>query len=210
MVLFPALWSPSWPTTTAATSPCSARPRGPAWSVRRASNTSRFSTASPRSPTRPATTPLFEYDANGNLERQIDPENGPATPARVSTWDSRGLELTRTDANGNSTTWTYDAKGNQETETDGEGSITSITRDGAGRITEHTEGMGTIEARSVSLSYDDMNRIESVVDANGGETTFDYDKAGNRIAMNLPGFPAETRGYDEMNRVVHFDSPAGR
>ena len=150
---------------------------------------------------------LLEYDANGNLLKQIDPENGLATPARVSTYDSRGLELTRTDANDNTTTWTYDSNGNQETETDGEGAVRTITRNDSGRATQIVEGFGTPEARTIIRAFDNLNRIESIIDGNGEEATFDYDANGNRTTAILPGLPPETRAYDELNRVVAFNNP---
>ena len=149
----------------------------------------------------------FSYDVNGNLTKSVNPIGSEATPTRLSTYNARGLELTRQDARGNSTQFAYDLFGNLEKITDAEGNETKFQRDTAGRITATTEGFGTQAARTTGLEYDAMNRVVSKTDGEGGITKTTYDAAGNVTESLDPTGRPTTTLYDPRNRITELIDP---
>ena len=84
--------------------------------------------------------------------------------------------------------YTYDAAGN----------LASMT-------SSHTNGV------SVNYSYDDLNRLSTVVDnrlASGANTTtYTYDPANNLATVTYPNGLQSTLGYDQVNRITSLVSP---
>ena len=44
--------------------------------------------------------------------------------------------------------------------------------------------------------------LETVIDPDGGVTTYSYSAVGALVHTELPNGTAETRAYDELNRLV--------
>ena len=158
-----------------------------------------------------------QYDQNGNLT-SLTHFNGVTTTyiydnlnrllsratqgeAAVSfTYTSTGKRQTMTDASG-TTTYSYDSMDRLIAKATPEGTL-SYTYDAAGNLasmnSNNTNGV------SVAYSYDDLNRLTSVVDANlpgAGTTTYSYDSATNLGTTTYPNGIQTTFAYDQLNRV---------
>jgi RHS repeat-associated protein len=158
-----------------------------------------------------------QYDQNGNLT-SLTHFNGivtsysydslnrllsRATPGETTvsfTYTATGKRATMADASG-TTTYTYDSMDRLTTKATPEGTL-SYTYDAAGNLasmsSNHTNGV------SATYSYDDLNRLTSVVDANlsgAGTTTYSYDSASNLGTVTYPNGIQTTFAYDQLNRV---------
>ena len=106
---------------------------------------------------------------------------------------------------------------------------TYTTYDDDGRVTSTSIGTGA-SARTMTLTYDDAGRLETVTDPLGDSATFtydagdqmrnvtgpdgavitmDYDANGNLIALTPPGQPAHTFTYNNLNLVESYTPPEG-
>jgi RHS repeat-associated protein len=158
-----------------------------------------------------------QYDQNGNLT-SLTHFNGVTT---TYTYDNLNRLLSRTTPNEAPVSFTYTGTGKRQTMTDASGTMTysydsmdrlitkatpegtlSYTYDAAGNLasmsSNHTNGV------SVTYSYDDLNRLTSVVDANlagAGTTTYTYDTASNLGTVTYPNGIHTGFTYDQLNRV---------
>ncbi|MER7107911.1 golvesin C-terminal-like domain-containing protein [Streptomyces sp. NPDC000229] len=117
----------------------------------------------------------FEYDLNHRVVRTIDPL-GNTTTGR---YDKDGLNIARTDADGNETLSTYDERG-ALVET---------------KAPFSKDASGTITYRTTRYEYDQVGNRTKTITPRGVETTDD-----------TTDFTAETV-YDELNRVKEERSP---
>ena len=157
----------------------------------------------------------YTYDAGHNLVSITDPLGGQTTYR----YDALGRPLTRTLPNEISTTWTYDARGHilSVTHANADEEILaseSYERNASGDPTRITRENGSY----VEVQYDEARRIrtERVHNADDtfrSETTYTYDRDGNRLTKNEesytygPGFQLASAGedtlsYDEAGRVI--------
>jgi RHS repeat-associated protein len=130
----------------------------------------------------------------------------------TQTYDDYGHLVTRTDAQGNTTTYDYDLTGTLRSMTDALGQITEYTYDGddliqievgktaalPGRITRYTydaDGHRTAEIRVdaegteytyMSYAYDAEGQLVSTTNADGLVITHAYDLYGNRTQSQQP------------------------
>ena len=122
-------------------------------------------------------------------------------------FDSRGLETSLVDRNGNATTYGYDESGRIITITESVGLVTTLSytngklekitdpagrethfqHDSAGNLTRITNPDGTF----VKYSYDSSGRMIETVDERGNSTTYTHDFAGRFSQSSRPG--GETR-----------------
>ena len=112
------------------------------------------------------------------------------------------------DASG-TTTYSYDDMDRLVTKATPEGTL-NYTYDTAGHVasitSNHANGV------SVSYTYDDLNRLETVVDArlSGSQTTtYGYDPASNVGTVTYPNGVQSTFGYDALNRVTGLSASTG-
>ncbi|HSL82465.1 MAG TPA: RHS repeat-associated core domain-containing protein [Thermoanaerobaculia bacterium] len=73
---------------------------------------------------------------------------------------------------------------------------TSFAYDGAGRVSRIAQGTGDLQ-RAVSFGYDDLGRLEDVLDPLGRSFGFAYDEAGRVIRQTLPDGRTVAVEYDE-------------
>jgi len=165
----------------------------------------------------------YDYDGAGRVIATTDPrgnESG-ATPEDFTshtTYDAVGRVLTSTDPADTVTTNTYDDDGNlvEEVITDSGSTVvadTTYTYDAMNRMLTTTEFSRT----TVTNTYDEVGRVASTTDAEGGITTFTYDRAGRLVEKvmpngNAPGGDPEEHSwyyeYDEVGNQVLAESPA--
>ncbi|MDD5063722.1 MAG: hypothetical protein PHQ35_03040 [Phycisphaerae bacterium] len=80
----------------------------------------------------------------------------------------------------------------------------NYTYDGLGNRTSMTDPAGT-----TSYTYDYLNRLTSVTDTNNKTVNYQYDAAGNRTQLTDPNSGITVYAYDELNRLIEVNAPAG-
>ena len=143
----------------------------------------------------------FEYDATGNLTREVN-ALGQAT---TIFYDRRGREVRRTDARGNSTDKTWDLAGRMTSETDGGGVTQTYAYDAFDRVIRVTDEL----SHSAQFAYDQHDRLVRSTDGNGNATVFTYDKRDDRIWTEDANHHFFGTAYDSMRRVTHTYSFQG-
>ncbi|GAA3742262.1 polymorphic toxin-type HINT domain-containing protein [Salinactinospora qingdaonensis] len=160
------------------------------------------------------------------------------TPVTTTDYDALGRVTSRTDALGNTRSYTYDQLGNVATITDpllqgedtpGEwqftytlnGERTSVTDpmgarleatyDDLGRQVTETQVERTPQAAAftTSYTYDDAGNTTAVTDPTGEQRTSTYNAAGELIAATDALGNTTTFGYDLAGRAVETTTPTG-
>lgn len=165
------------------------------------------------------TTEYLDYDAYGHPLRVKDVNNVETT----YTYTLRGWLKTKTTA-GSTYTYTYDKVGNLTQLEDPEGRVTINRYDEAHRLYEtedplgnrtvytlDTEGNRTKEevfdsqgilAKTVSMEYDDQNRLKRTIHPDGTQQQYSYDANGNVISTTNEEGDVTEYEYDELNRLI--------
>lgn len=140
----------------------------------------------------------FEYDAAGRKTAETDPLGNRT----VYSYNGRDQLLDITDPLGNRTSYTYDSYGRRRSVMDAEGHTTSYTYNFHNLLSKTTDAMGG----TVRLSYDtDTGNLNAITDANGRETTFEYDHFDRKISETDPlnrDWLYEYVGLDRVSRVI--------
>ncbi len=79
----------------------------------------------------------------------------------------------------------YDVNGWLVSKTDWEGNLTTYTRDGRGLVTSMTEAAGAPEARTITYTYDAVYRLPDVITEPGLSTDYNYDVQGRMVSETL-------------------------
>ncbi|MBU0754166.1 MAG: carboxypeptidase regulatory-like domain-containing protein, partial [Planctomycetes bacterium] len=79
-------------------------------------------------------------------------------------------------------TITFDVQGRQISETDRNGNTTSFTCDTAGRLTKISDPLG----KGTHFAYNALGKIDSITDPYGRITLFDVDAGGNLVSITNP------------------------
>lgn len=137
-------------------------------------------------------------------------------PNTIFVYDSADRLVEVIDALGSSTTYGYDANGNRTSVTNANRQPVNIAESGTDCGTAGT-GDGVDDdsdtvvddgCPSTMYSYDELNGVESVVDALGHTTNYVHDAAGNLIERTDARGLVTEYDYDELNRLVlveHWD-----
>lgn len=146
----------------------------------------------------------FAYDSAHQLTEMTD-----ARGHTVSThYDSQHRVNSQTDALNRTRTWDYSS--GYTTITNPGGDVTrQVFEDG--QPIEIINGYGSTTPSTKTLDYDPITKaLTRVVDPEGRVTTYDYDDAGNRTAVNLPGGRTYTATYNAARDVTSTTSPSGK
>ena len=174
-----------------------------------------------------AETQTMEYDAAGNLEKEVKPTvtteygynslnqrtsktvvGGSLRQTERYEFDSLGRLLKSTDALGNDTLYEYNVAGEVKKFTDGRGHSTSYTYDGAGRM-KSSDGPGGFDT---NFDYDALSRRTELSDnVNGQERVFrwTYDPSGRVKTITDPLNQVTTYSLDGQNRLTDTIQPGG-
>lgn len=146
----------------------------------------------------------YNYDAFGQLSRQVSAVGTAAVSTTDFLYDRRGLSTRRTDGVGAAVerfgTQSYDAFGRVIGAVDGRGSTTSFTYDRLGRqLTTSQVVSGRTE--TVTVSYNAYERV-SVTDAKGQTTSYSYSPTARTLAVaTLEGITVTT-AYNRHGQVL--------
>ena len=140
----------------------------------------------------------LEYNHNNVQEKSYDALN----KATVYTYDRNNRLLTTTDPGFNATNYitshttsqTYDNMGNIATKTDGRGNETPA--DGKKHTTTYT--------------YDEFNRLKTVVNAKNETTEYTYDLSGNLLTQKDGKGNTTTYEYNVANKAIKSIDQGGR
>jgi RHS repeat-associated protein len=146
-------------------------------------------------------TTAYAYDPlNRLLSKTPDPSLGE--PIESFTYTATGKRLTMTDASG-MTTYAYDSLDRLTSKATPQGTL-SYTYDAAGNVASMTSS--NPNGISVAYTYDQLNRLATVVDNNltpGHNTTaYAYDPVSNLATATYPNGQQSTFSYDMLNRLT--------
>lgn len=153
---------------------------------------------------------LWEYDPNGNVERQVNPDGNDT----IWTYNSFGQKLTETDENNNATTYIYDSNGLLTQVTDANGNNTWFDYDELWRLTEVTDGRGSGAGDASHTTTSVYDAADRIISASGPITSqsYEYDQIGNRTkATNGRGYETlyeydNNKNLTRTERVVPSDA----
>jgi len=165
----------------------------------------------------------FSYDQNNNLTQITDPLGAVTT----QNWDANsfltsrqlprggiesylytgGLLTSRTDANGNTSSFSYDAAGRLVSSQDATQAVTSYGYDGLDHITSITDPLNQTRL----FAYNSRGWELSQTDPLGNTTQFQYDANGNLISRIDPS-PGGTTSYqyDSEDRLIQRTDALGQ
>ncbi|MFV9505624.1 MAG: RHS repeat-associated core domain-containing protein [Oscillochloridaceae bacterium umkhey_bin13] len=157
-------------------------------------------------------TTSFGYDANGNLVSQTDP-NGIVTAYRYNALD-RLEALVQNERPGESasstqnvtTRFEYDLAGNLRFVFDPRGSyVTEHAYDADLRRVRTRDAEGGV----TSFDYDRVNNLVAVTDANGHTTTSTYNGRNRLVRLTNPEGHAVSFGYDQLDNLIRLTDARG-
>lgn len=123
------------------------------------------------------------------------------------TYDASGNVLTKTDALGNTITYTYDPVFSTITSvTDAVGSISRRFYDSYGQLIRLTDARGN----SLQFTHDRTGLVTSSQDPAGNITAYAYNSFGDLISLTDPLNRRTQFGYDAVSRPISQTDPMGR
>ena len=140
------------------------------------------------------------------------------------TFDKAGHCLTETNAN-STIRYEYNNQGLISKMTNGRGQVTTVLYDEAGRVTSITDLLGTISytydansnvlttkenGKTITRSYDALNRITEYTDGNGKTIKYGYNAVGNLISLTYPNNKTVDYVFDATNRMTQVTDMSGR
>ncbi len=172
----------------------------------------------------------YEYDAAGQLVREIDPEGGETrfeydvNGNRTAVVDSVGNRtefhynaLDRVDYEidplGKVTDYDYDAEGNRTKIVDRNGRQRTFEYDRVGRLVEETWWDAGVPIQSISYVYDSIGNLSSIADSDSAYT-YTYDVMNRMTSVDNAGTPDAPHvvlsyEYDGMGNVIRVSDNLG-
>jgi RHS repeat-associated protein len=150
-------------------------------------------------------TTTFVYDVLNRLTARI-PDPSLSEPTVTFTYTPTNKRATMLDGSGQ-TTYTYDTLDRLTTKVTPEGSL-FYGYDGVGNLASISSNHGN--GILVSLTYDSLNRLSTVVDnrlpSGVNTTTYAYDPANNVVTETTRNGLQTTFSYDSLNRTTGMNS----
>ncbi len=148
----------------------------------------------------------YTYDTNGRVSTVKAP--GDANPTQYF-YVSGGKIDHITLPEGNTINYHYDdGMGNLTSISDSQGNSINYTYDSAGnKLTEQIKDSSGALQKSLSYSYDALNRLSTIANPDGSHTGYGYDGRGNRTSLRTPNGPTTTYTYDALNRLATVTQP---
>ncbi|MEY4550922.1 MAG: hypothetical protein RL685_7117 [Pseudomonadota bacterium] len=136
----------------------------------------------------------FEYDARGNLTRQVDPIGGE-TSHTYDTLQLRRSTVLPAPKPGEprpAVLTDYDALAQESRVTDPRGLATEYVTDGLGRMGE----IRSPDSGTSTATYDAFGNLETYTDARGKTSRYTYDALNRRTRIDYASGPPSTYEYD--------------
>jgi RHS repeat-associated protein len=148
----------------------------------------------------------YEYDSMNRLVRKT-PDPSLGEPPVSLTYHPVGQRASMMDSSG-TTFYTYDARHRLLSKQTPQGTLT-YTYDAVGNVASVRSS--NANGVSVDYTYDDLDRIESVVDNRlaGGTTTYSHDAVGNTLGITLPNGVQTAYAYDSLYRATQVNHSGG-
>jgi len=150
----------------------------------------------------------YTYDSDGNLT-QVESETGDVQnpwQTITMTYTLTGKKQTVTDPEGNITTYQYDQAERLWRVADANIHTTEYLYDAAGRLFRVIDAKGQI---SEEHAYTSNGQKQSLKDANGNSTLFEYDDFDRLYKTIYPDASYEELTYDAANNIIQKRSRAG-
>jgi RHS repeat-associated protein len=150
------------------------------------------------------------YDARGRqVGRQRKNDSGAFVNFQTYQLDSEGEQISVTDAENRTTTFTYDLLGRLASSNDPDSNTTQYGYDAAGNrvLTRDAEGQETRE------EYDDLNRLIASVQYGAtpvARTEYSYDAAGNLVRVTDAEDHTTIYAYDALSRKTRETQALGQ
>lgn len=142
----------------------------------------------------------FTYDGAGNRTQEIDPLNRRTTLA----YDSASRRNLRIDARGNRTTYILDGNDRRIERQYPDGSRATFSYDSVGNRTLMNDSTGRY-----TTTYDELDRINTIVNPDSKKITYAYDAVGQRKSMVDADGGRFTYSYDADYRIIELINPQG-
>ncbi|WP_456446646.1 RHS repeat domain-containing protein, partial [Thiolapillus sp.] len=142
-------------------------------------------------------TTQYEYDGAYRIVRKVFADLTEET----YTYTPKGQIATATNSSG-TVRYEYDVNDRLATKTNPDGSETSYLYDPNGNVIQIAVRLVGGADRTTRYTYDALNRIDSVIDADGLITTFTYDAIGNLTSESYPNGVVSTYTYDARSRLI--------
>ncbi|MBK1859893.1 hypothetical protein JIN80_16610, partial [Cerasicoccus arenae] len=152
------------------------------------------------------TTTSYSYDLRDRLK--VVSYSGAISENRTYSYDDVGNILDVTEAGKGGITnvaYLYDALYRITDETSN-GVTNKYYYDAAGNRLQAVYAYGTAYARTLSSTYDTLNRTATITDGTD-VTTYTYDISGNITDVELPNSEVITKSYDVINRIDTITGP---
>jgi len=181
---------------------------------------------------------LFEYNSDNKLVKQTDPEgkvkifvydnegrllksvDGNGNEVSIEYTEGTGCSSCSGGAATNQPerviyptfekSFTYDQRGRKLTEADHLGAdgstLTAFVYDNVGNLVVKNDR----ETKAKDYAYDDLNRLQTVTDAIGGQTIYGYDVRDNLVSLTDAETNTTRFEYDRNNRLVKEVRPMGQ
>ena len=131
----------------------------------------------------------------------------PREGDRSFTYDTRGNELTYTDALENTTSYTYDPTFNQITSiTDPLNHTSTYSYDGSGNLTSVTDQNGN----KSTFTYNANGLLLQATDPLGNKISISYDQFANPVSVTDPLGNVSASQFDGASRLLSATDPLGR
>jgi len=149
----------------------------------------------------------YTYDTNGSvLTVQVGNENATQYAYSNSGCPTCGSEIkidSITLPEGNTIGYTYNAMGQLSAIKDSQNNSINYTYDSEGNklAEEIKDSSGTLQ-KTLSYQYDELNRLKTITNPDGGYAQYSYDVKGNKSSVRNPNGGTTNYTYDEMNRLT--------
>ncbi len=142
----------------------------------------------------------YTYDVN---DRMVRIDYGKDNSFETFTYDAVGNRLSATSSQG-SWTYVYDERNRLIEETKPSGEVLAYQYDANSNKTQLTIRYANGNIRTESMTYDVLNRLETVTDADGRITRYTYDAVGNRSQVEHSNGNKTDYVYDSLNRLTQI------
>ncbi|OPX42547.1 tRNA(Glu)-specific nuclease WapA precursor [Ruminiclostridium hungatei] len=148
----------------------------------------------------------YVYDTEGQLVEIRDSlDSITEEVSYISSGENKGKVNRRTDANGNTFTYTYDNINCVTTITDSNARVTREKYDGSYSIINSTDAEGKSTIYEYSKDANGINKYgeeKAVTDRNGNKTQYDRDSNGNVTKVTNPDSSTKVITYDDKNNIT--------